>query len=197
MTLHQHHQQISHSSQQPAVPFPLTTLGATLDLPLLPRQIAQFRGAVVEAFGQEYDLLHNHDNETESAPDSPPNIPTAYHYRYPLVHYRTWQGRATLFGVEAGVPLLREFLLRTAQLTLGGQTLPLRIHWLREQEWALHMTDQPCTYRLMDYLPFHQENYARWLSAPDSGAGSNCWKKYSSGISSGWHLLSAGACLND
>lgn len=131
----------------------LHTLQTTLNLPLHPHQIPLLRGAVVEALGKKHDLLHNHKGDEE------------YHYRYPLVQYRTWRGKAALFGMEEGTTVLRQFLLQTRELKLRQQLVPLSIYHLQEKEYPIYMTDNMRIYRLMDYLPFNQENYEIWQQA--------------------------------
>jgi len=128
------------------------TLQASLDLPLLPRQIPQFRGAVVEAMGQQEDLLHNHTADG------------GYHYRYPLIQYRAGKRQAGLYGIGEGATILRRFLLGVDSLNMGDTTYPLRISALQEEEHLLKMAEQPQHYRLYGYLPFNQQNYQAWQS---------------------------------
>lgn len=126
------------------------TLQATLDLALYPRQISQFRGAFTAQAGWEKDHLHNHKGKDK------------YHYRYPLIQYRIHQGKISLIGIGEGSETLRRALLEVREIQLGNKKIPLRISHLTEQEMTIKMTSHPQLYRLMNWVPFNQENYIRW-----------------------------------
>lgn len=128
-------------------------LTAQLDLPLQHHKIAAFRGALVQAAGREYDLLHNHKSGDQN-----------YEYRYPLIQYRVKDGRAMLVGWEAGAEVLREVLLKVRTIKLEGKELPLRLHRLQEGSHELRLSEKVQPYRLQSWLPLNEENYEKWLS---------------------------------
>ncbi|MEM7374544.1 MAG: CRISPR-associated endonuclease Cas6 [Bacteroidota bacterium] len=156
----------------------LPTLTVRFSLPLQPHQIPQWRGAVAEAAGD--DLFHNHNNR----PDEPilvgegqlgvgvllETIRTSkkYHYRLPLIQYRVIDGQAGIFAIGEGVPILRRWLLsHEEQIRVGGKVVALMIDGMQERKYQVRMLPEMRTYRLMDYLPFHAENYLKWQQADD------------------------------
>lgn len=130
----------------------IKTLTITFDLPLYPRQIPHFRGAIAELVGWDRDLFHNHQ-------ESGKNI-----NRYPLIQYRLRRRKASLFALEEGVEAIQPLLTYIGGLLpMEGREIPLRIDFLNAQEHTLHMTDQPRMYKAFKWLPFNDENYQRWL----------------------------------
>lgn len=124
-----------------STPTPVRTLTVRFDdLPLRADAIHRFRGQVVAAAAQPDDRLHNH------APDG------ASLYRYPLVQYRVWQGRATLFGIGEGVDTVRAFLATLDQTPY--QALPARTE--------VGLCEQPLRYAIGQWWPMNTENLHRW-----------------------------------
>lgn len=150
-----------------------TTLSLHFDLPLLPRQIPQWRGAVAQAAGWGNDLFHNHLIERAPLPESLSKTSgeeraEGYCYRYPLIHYRVRRGKAGLWAVNRGAEAARDWILQfEGKLQMGGRPTPLRITYLKEQEHELSVLPQMRCYRLSDYLAFNSENYQKWRKAAD------------------------------
>lgn len=130
----------------------LRLLHLTFNLPLYPRQLAQWRGAFVEMAGWDNELLHNHKGEKE-----------AYHYRYPLVQYRIWHGKAAVTAVNEGVEAVQEALAANSwDINWEGERKSLQVEGLNMKEHTLRMLPHPKTYRLYKWLALNQENYERW-----------------------------------
>ncbi|MFK7969323.1 MAG: CRISPR-associated endonuclease Cas6 [Bacteroidia bacterium] len=136
----------------------LQTFHLGFDLPLRPGQLSQFAGAVATAVGWEEDLFHNHRGEEPDA---------AFHHRYPLIQYRVWKGKGELWAVGEGCEAIKRWLHQVPEsLQIGKELMPLRISKLREESHELAMLSEPHFYRLMDYMPFNQDNYKLWQEAP-------------------------------
>lgn len=134
----------------------LKTLHLSFDLPLYPRQIAQWRGAVALQAGWEQDLFHNHKSTQNTL---------ATYFRYPLIQYRSEWGKAAILGLGDGVDALRAWIFQhPASINIGAKSYPLRMSHLQEEEYALHLLHTSHRYRLMNWLPLNQENYQRWLA---------------------------------
>ncbi len=152
---------------------PIHTLSLRFSLPLRPGQIPLFRGAVAEAAGWQEDLFHNHAPVMwEPLPPENGQVVVAETvrqadrliYRYPLVQYRVEDGYAGLFGLNAGAEAMRAWLLgQRGPLRMGGRDYPLMIDQMQERQQVLELGEWR-HYRLMDYQPFHQENYRKWQS---------------------------------
>jgi len=133
--------------------FTIKTIAIKLNLPLYPRQIPLWRGAVVAGIGQKNDLFHNH---TEGEKNK-------VAYRYPLIQYRCEQKQAALWAIGEGVEALHQWILAMHQpVKLGDKEYSLRISDLQVQETELTMLPNLTTYRIMDWLPLNPENYERW-----------------------------------
>lgn len=143
----------------------LKTLSITFDLPLFPRELPQFRGAIAEAAGWEHDLFHNHDNNPDLFNLKTVSLESSnLHYRYPLIQYRIKDRKAALFALQEGVDPLRRFLLGAPDtLYMGGKLVPLRMIHLEEKEHPLRMLPHPNTYKLFKWLPLNGDNYEKWL----------------------------------
>ncbi|MCB9352680.1 MAG: hypothetical protein H6573_35140 [Lewinellaceae bacterium] len=130
----------------------LRLLHLTFDLPLYPRQLPQWRGAFNEMAGWENHLLHNHKGEKE-----------AYHYRFPLVHYRMWRGKAAVTAINEGIEAVQEALAANSwDINWEGEQKTLQVEGLNMKEHDLRMLPHPKTYRLFNWLALNQENYEKW-----------------------------------
>lgn len=114
------------------------------EIALAPRLIKNFRGEVIARLPEPDDHLHNH------APDG------ASLYRYPLVQYRVWQGRATLFGVGEGVQAVRAFL----------DTLDQTPYEATPARTEVGLTDAPHRYAVGQWWPLNTDNLRRWNETP-------------------------------
>ena len=159
----------------------LHILQTNFSLPLSPKQISSFRGAVAEAAGWEKDLFHNHDNtqvileERESNGQQPlgnlqlaiqaksVTLKTTYHYRYPLIQYRVMNGKASIWSIDKGTDALRTWLFtKDSKLLMGNREVPLLIEGMKELPFQLKMLPEMKGYRILDYLPFNDDNYKKW-----------------------------------
>ncbi|MEM6846090.1 MAG: CRISPR-associated endonuclease Cas6 [Bacteroidota bacterium] len=131
----------------------LKTLKLRCNIPLYPRQVRQWRGAVIAATGQENDLFHNHlDGKKDKVA-----------YRYPLIQYRCENKQAALWGMGEGVDTLHQWILSMHRpIKLDQKEYTVRISDLQVQETELVMLQELATYRIMDWLPLNPENYERW-----------------------------------
>lgn len=123
-------------------------------LPLYPRQIPNWRGAVVESAGRERDIFHNHQPEAGSV------------YRRPaLIQYRCAGGQAALWGMNAGADALNRWLEHAPlQIRIDGRNGSLERVESRCVRHTLCFASAPKYYRLHDYLALNPDNYRRWLA---------------------------------
>ncbi|RYU93044.1 CRISPR-associated endonuclease Cas6 [Emticicia agri] len=97
----------------------------------------QWRSWLNDLTEWQHDLLHNHKEEGGE------------HYRYPMVQYR----HNGFCGINEGGTLLMALLpllLAETQLSMDMQ---------REE---IQMLTQPKQYRIINWQPFHAENYQIW-----------------------------------
>lgn len=124
------------------------------DVPLYPRQIARWRGAVAESAGLERDIFHNHRPEGDGV-----------QHRPALIQYRSSKGCAVLWGMNAGADALGHWYAGAPErLCVDGRERSLERAELRRSRHALRMTgDRWRYYRLHDYLALNPANYRSWL----------------------------------
>lgn len=124
----------------PMSTIPIQTLTIRFDdIPLRSDDIRLFRGEVMVRLPDD-DRLHNHEPDGQSK------------YRYPLVQYRIWQNRATIFGIGEGVQAVRN-LLDTLDQTPYQATPTLT---------DVGLTEAPIRYRLSQWWPMNTENLQKW-----------------------------------
>lgn len=109
------------------------------ELPLIPRQIAQFRQAVNDLTFWQHDFLHNHTPEGGEF------------HRHALVLYRAIEGKATLVAINEAVPLVLS-LVALLQAEFGAVQISL-------SDVSIQLTPTPRLYSLNQYLPFNNDNY--------------------------------------
>ncbi len=137
------------------------------DIRLYPKQIRYLRAAVAEAAGMEKDLFHNHRNAVETSEIETDGSATDYHYRYPLIQYRSEGGHAVLFGIGKGASALRTFLLLSGDfLAIGAKKYMLKNMEVFQQTALLQLEEHWHGYRLKDWLALNQEQYQLWKNHP-------------------------------
>lgn len=113
------------------------------------------RGALASAFPDE-PLLHQHRKH-------------GVIYRYPLVHYRWWNGQGILIGFHEGACLLPQLPLLERQFELGTSTV--RIIDIEHQFTVeeVKIADRLLRYRfLTPWLPFDQHNFQKYRAMPQN-----------------------------
>lgn len=131
----------------------LRLMTVRFDMPLRRAEVTAFRGAVIAAAGREHTMFHNHMGE-------------GYAYRYPLIQYRTFGGRAALICLNEGVEEVQALFngrFLADDVVLGGDNRgPVGVEDIRVRELCLSELDTPVGYHLHDWLPLNQTNYREW-----------------------------------
>ncbi|UBM60771.1 hypothetical protein LAG90_09000 [Marinilongibacter aquaticus] len=108
-------------------------------------EIGELRRITNKSYEWAYDLMHNHDEEGEDI------------IRYPLIQYRSYGRKATLFGIGEGTKVLKSLLLENK--------LPenfKREYSIEEHQAELGLYETLSTYHIEDFLPLNSENYLKW-----------------------------------
>ncbi len=125
------------------------------EVDLRQREVPQFRGAVVNLIGREYEEFHNHNNEETDH--------RVFHYRYPVIQYRTKRGKAHVFAMQEGLELLQPLLLSNGkEISLNGRKVELSICDLHKDAWKLKELNVPQSYRIRNWLALNQSNYLNY-----------------------------------
>ena len=128
-------------------------LSVQFDQRLRPSELPYFRSAVIEKTQRENDLFHNHRSST------------AVIYRYPLIQYKLFQGRAGIVCLEDGTDAIHQlFRAQDLDLRIGRQIRNFRVQDMHLTHHDLRLTERPNRYYLRDYLPFNSQNFQRWTA---------------------------------
>jgi len=129
------------------------------DLNLPESKLEGFRAAVARAAGFEQDLFHNHRADG------------SVQYRYPLVQYRSKDGKASITGLDAGAEAIYEWYQKAdSRLFWNGREHQINIDRLEINEYALQYQEPPGQYRLNKWVALNQRHYPNWQSLPDHKA---------------------------
>lgn len=126
------------------------------DTPLKAAEIPRLRRIINTYIGGENDLFHNHVSREK------------YHYRYPVVQYKSVEGKAALLGLgEDGCAAIAQLLQNERFLTIFRQG-GMNAHLLAEQSTeTLDLLDRPAyEYRIEDYIALNDRNLADWRQNP-------------------------------
>lgn len=131
----------------------LRLMTVRFDLPLRRYEVPFFRGATIRAAGREHTMFHNH-------------LGNGFVYRYPLIQYRTFGGRAAMICINDGIEQIQALFnggFLTDDVVLNGTNRGrIGVEDIRVHEYALTELDAPVTYHLNHWLPLNQQNYHEW-----------------------------------
>jgi len=121
------------------------------DAPVLPREVPCFRAAVIERTRRASSLFHNHRN------------PDGYHYRYPLIQYKTIQGKAGIVCLNDGADDIHHLLQhRDLTLQIGDRRATFRIEDVRLNYFNVQVWQTYFHYSLHHWIALNQDNYRRF-----------------------------------
>lgn len=135
---------------------PLRSSLLRLDYPMPERLVPKLRRFVNLFVGQRNDLFHNHQSARR------------YHYRYPLVQYKTVDGLAALIGLtDAGVAATQELAADPDFRTHCTEWLGPGSIWLEEHSDLLYLRPEAdFSYRLSQYIALNEDNHRQWQQNP-------------------------------
>lgn len=123
-----------------------------LEQPMNHSSIAVFRRFINMYAGGSNDLFHNHKSQT------------AYHFRYPLIQYKSLQGKAALMGInETGVQALLDLLSNSefreiCEISMGQQFAVTE----QIRENLQLSTGRKNQYIIRRYIALNDHNLAEW-----------------------------------
>lgn len=111
-------------------------------------QVPLFRGAVNACLGEGNNtLFHNH-------------IDDSFRYSYPLIQYKSIDGKATIVCVNDGMDETSRILaLNNQTINIGGKNATMILEKFDTQEAELTINDVFLRYKLNTWLPFNPENF--------------------------------------
>lgn len=134
----------------------IRTLVVQFSTPLQSWQISAFRGAIIEKVGREHTLFNNHLDENK------------FHYRYPLVQYKSIRKKPAILCLGDGVDEIHKFFNQPSwEINLNGERVVLEIERLDLKNFPLKMETQSQTYQLRQWLGLNTKNFKRYENLPD------------------------------
>ena len=119
---------------------------------LYPSEIPLFRGAVIDAVGQEgHVLFHDHGE-------------TGFRYRYPLIQYKRIGGQAAIVCVGEGCEEMGALFSKGQfQLRLGDKRSEyFEVERVQPRRTMMKVWDDGFDYYLRNWLPLNSENYRKY-----------------------------------
>jgi hypothetical protein len=124
--------------------------------PLHPREVPAFRGAVAGKVGAEHVNFHHHLSERE------------FLFGYPVIQYKSIRRQAALVCVDFGVDEVHHFFQNKSwELSIGERKETLEVRNLRMRQFVMQVWDKSFEYRIVNWLPFNDENYSKFKSTDD------------------------------
>lgn len=133
-----------------------TTLLITFDLPLRLDEVPWFRGSVLKTVeaGDEQVMMHNHQGDN-------------YRYSYPLVQYKSIDGRAAILCIGQGIELSGRILnVTNRHVVIGRRSATIVVRDVIPQFTDIAIGGIH-NYRIQNWLPFNDRNYQEFQRAPD------------------------------
>jgi len=126
---------------------------------IFPSEIASFRRAVIAIAGMENILFHNHLNDK-------------FRYSYPLIQYKIISGKPAIVCLERGVDEIHHFFNRMGikKHRLSDRNYTFEIDRIKTAEYTLQVWENDFSCRLLNWLPFNQENYRRFKEMEDDSS---------------------------
>ncbi len=135
----------------------IRTLTIYYDTEISSKETPLFRGVILNAMGDDANLLfHNHTDKN------------TFRYSYPLIQYKRIRGKAAVVCVNEGVDTIGQFIAnydntvkignRVTKLTIN-KVIPSRI---LVQTWA-----DPFKYHIQNWLPLNSKNYETFKNITD------------------------------
>jgi len=120
----------------------------------LPNQTEEQLDHIVSLLHEKYPELHYFHNHKSDGGN--------HHIGYPLIQYRSKQGKAIIQVFGAAIPIVEQWL-GAADWQSWMSYKQVADKKVTTEEIAI--SDRPIYYRLMDWLPLNDESYRRWSEA--------------------------------
>jgi hypothetical protein len=135
----------------------LRMLTVTFEQEILPRELENFRGAIVEKIGlDKSEFFHNHNNTPEAKNN--------FHYRYPLIQYALDNRRPKLIFLENAIDEATLFFSQADwDMTVNGKPYKSSIQNIKASQPILALAKgSTYTYRLQMWQALNTTNYEQF-----------------------------------
>jgi len=129
----------------------IETLNILFNTTLRHWELPWFRGAVIKALPRDSVLFHNH-------------IGDGFRYAYPLIQYKTINGKAAIVGIGKGSESIWDFFEgNNFMFRIGSRRVELSVESMDGKSYEIAVDDDARhKYRIHNWLPLNQDNYRRF-----------------------------------
>ena len=130
----------------------IKTLIVSFNNHISPKDVPLFRGAVIQSLEDKNVLYHNHTED-------------GFRYSYPLIQYKSIEGKATMVCVESGTDTIGE-MFKNLQFTFSikGKCHQAEVTNICAYQTTVTCEDTLFHYQLQRWLPLNSTNYAVYNS---------------------------------
>lgn len=117
-----------------------------------PYEVSLFRGAVIASMADKANTLyHNHLDDNK------------YRYSYPLIQYKTIDGKAAIVCVGEGADVIGQFMAEDmSAFTLGDRKVEMTIDDIKPRQMMVQTWTSDFYYSIKRWLPLNSMNYKRY-----------------------------------
>ena len=144
----------------------LRMLRVAFDTHIRPFEIPAFRGAIASKVGLEHEWFHNHNNSKQAVDvDNLQDLSTTrYHYRYPLIQYKTKHHNGAfqpmIICLGEGVEEAHKFFAQSNwEVDINGQQHQLSISKLDVHQHNIQVWEREFTYNLFKWQALNQKDF--------------------------------------
>jgi len=129
----------------------IRTLTIQFDALLHPKEVTQFRGAVIASLKEKNILFHNHEESGSQR------------YSYPLIQYKRLHGKAAIVCVNDGINAIHSlFTGHDFHYRIGDREVTMLIEHVKSEECQIVFAEEQIEYRLYNWLPLNSQNYKEY-----------------------------------
>jgi len=121
------------------------------DTELKTYEVPAFRGAIIDVVGREHVVFHNHIGDDQ------------FHYKYPVIQYKTEGKKASIVCIKDGVDEIHHFFQNnTGKILIHGQPRSINVDSIKINKFELQVWDTHFRYYLKKWIPANSENYLKF-----------------------------------
>lgn len=119
-------------------------------MPISFEEIPFLRGAILEKVKTANVLFHDH-------------LDNGFRYSYPLIQYKTINGKAAIVAIAEGAKAIKEILpYMNTEVRIGDRRCNISLNDVITDVANVCVTDEQHSYSIHRWLPFNQDNYAEY-----------------------------------
>jgi len=116
-------------------------------------EIPAFRGAIIDTVGREHVVFHNHIGDDK------------FHYKYPVIQYKTHGRKASIVCIKDGVDEIHHFFSNNkGTIRIGRSERPLLVDSVKINQFEIEVRESYSYYSIKNWLPLNEINIKKFAS---------------------------------